>query len=373
MKVLAKALKIGTVAMIVIVLAISCGAAVYAGVMSHICRIRMSYVVDIDAILQEDAQINNTILMIGDGMGVNHIEAAKAYYNLETLTMETLEVEGMMSTFSKTGVTDSAAAATAMSTGIKIHNGGISMDGGKELETLGEYARKQGKSVGIISTEGMNGATPAGFSAHAENRGNADAITEAQLSSGIDLFMGANQSYYDTYEYDIVAAGYDYVTSYDDLNAFSDKIFACFTSVPPQSNTDTAPKLSDLVDFAIDYLEAKSEYGYFLMIEGAHIDKRSHANDMSGVLAEMKSFDESVATVLDKVSEDIFIMVTADHECGDLRYNGEIGADINDSLFHSGSHTGQDVPYFATPQIENLPRKIDNTNIASLYRQLIAG
>lgn len=373
MKLIAKVSRITIIAALVIALLICGTAAIYLGVAGHIFRIKQSYVPDISVQLSEGAEVKNTILMIGDGMGANHIKAGKAFYGIDTLYMETLQIDGLVTTYSKTGTTDSAAAATALSTGRKIHNGGIAMEGGKNIETLGEYALKQGKSVGIITTEGVNGATPSGFSAHAEIRSDTKNITNTQLASGIDLFMGANKTLYDTYEYQITDAGYDYVTAYDQLSYTTDKIFAAFESIATSDGTNITPQLSSLVDFAIDYLSAKSENGYFLMIEGAHIDKRSHANDMDGMLKQFKAFDEAIGTVIDKVQADTFVMITADHETGSLQYNGEKGEAINNSLFKSGGHTNKDVRYFATSQITNLPTKIDNTNIALIFRQLIAG
>jgi len=349
----------------------------YWFVTAYTFSIRMSYVEKIDIELAQGAEVKNTILMIGDGMGAAHIEAAKAYLDGEPIFMETFLMQGRMTTFSKTGTTDSAASATALSTGQKIYNGGIAMDCGKELETLAEYAMSQGKSVGIIATEGVDGATPAGFSAHAKNRDDKDTITESQLSSGIDLFMGANKSYYQSWETKIENAGYDYVTSYADLDESADKVFAAFDEIATSQATDSKPSLMVMVEFAIRYLESKSDNGYFLMIEGSHIDKRSHANDIIGTLDQLVAFDEAVGVVIAATvmvsNPDTYVLVTADHETGDLLYSGETKAELNDGMYRSGNHTNKKVRYFATDQIINLPDVIDSTNIASIYRQLMNG
>ena len=57
--------------------------------------------------------------------------------------------------------------------------------------------------------------------------------------------------------------------------------------------------------------------GFYLQIEGALIDKRSHANDAAQTLAEIKAFDDSVAAALDFAKKDgnTLVIVTADHEC----------------------------------------------------------
>ena len=105
--------------------------------------------------------------------------------------METMSYNGMVTTFSKTGVTDSAATATALSTGVKIQNGSVAMDGGKNLETMGELAKKHGKKRWNHNHRSPLRRNPASFSAHAQFRGESDRITKSQLESGFDLFIGA--------------------------------------------------------------------------------------------------------------------------------------------------------------------------------------
>jgi alkaline phosphatase len=71
------------------------------------------------------------ILFIGDGMGPTHREAArllKVGFN-GLLAMEDMPVAGMAKTHSaKTPATDSAAAATALATGVKTYDAGIGVD-----------------------------------------------------------------------------------------------------------------------------------------------------------------------------------------------------------------------------------------------------
>ena len=97
-------------------------------------------------------------------------------------------ISGEVTTYSRTiiGPTDSAAAATALATGQKTDNGMIAQYLGKDLKSNTEYAMEQGMATGVIASEGVKGATPAGFSAHAFNRNSTDEITRDQMSSGID-------------------------------------------------------------------------------------------------------------------------------------------------------------------------------------------
>ena len=63
--------------------------------------------------------------------------------------------------------------------------------------------------------------------------------------------------------------------------------------------------------------ESNAKKGFYLQIEGALIDKRSHANDAAQTLGEMKAFDDAVKIAKDFATKDgnTLVIVTADHEC----------------------------------------------------------
>jgi hypothetical protein len=66
-------------------------------------------------------------------------------------------------------VADSAAAGTAMATGERTANGMISMNPqGKPLTTILEIAKRDSRSVGIVTSTRLTHATPACFVAHSE-------------------------------------------------------------------------------------------------------------------------------------------------------------------------------------------------------------
>src|SRR5699024_11605743 len=70
-------------------------------------------------------------------------------------------------------ITDSAAGATAIASGVKTYNGAIGLDVNKnEVETVLETAKKKGMSTGLGSTSQINHATQAAFEAHNESRKN---------------------------------------------------------------------------------------------------------------------------------------------------------------------------------------------------------
>ena len=318
----------------------------------------------------------NVILLIGDGMGFNHIAAGRALLGVDELFMESAAViAGEATTYSRTiiGPTDSAAAATALATGQKTDNGMIAQYLGKDLKSNTEYAMEQGMATGIIASEGVKGATPASFSAHAFNRNSTDDITRDQISSGIDLFLGGAKDFYDDYAGDIAASGYDYATAASALDPAADKIWGAFSDIATADGTDAAPTLAELSVFAMRYLAAKSENGFFLMIEESHIDKRSHSNDMAGMLEHLLAYDNTIKAVVQLAAEmgDTLVIATADHETGGLQYNGESAAELSDAMFTKGSHSTANVPFFVYSDIGAVPNIIDNTQIARICRTYI--
>lgn len=329
------------------------------------------------------AAAENVILMIGDGMGPNHLEATKAYYDLDSLYMETLSYSrGTAETFSRNSeITDSAAAATALSCGLKTNNGCIAWQGGKPVQNMTEYAATLDKKTGIVATETLTGATPSGFSAHSASRTSTDTIASSQFDSDVSLFMGAGKSYYDDKQSELSEHGFTYVTDsalltedlYDD-----ERVFASFSSVAPYGaeHGGNVGNLADMSNFAVNYLSARSENGFFLMIEGSYIDKKSHSNDLDAMVKELRAFDEAVEAMVSWAAEqgNTAVIVTADHETGGLKYNGEKANELSDDMYTSGNHTATDVYWFAfcltIPEMTE-GRKIDNTDIALICRNLM--
>lgn len=331
----------------------------------------------------------NIILMIGDGMGPNHIEAAKTYFDLKTLNMENLSIlDGKVSTFSYDNwVTDSAAAATAMSTGTKVYNESVAKMNNENIENMCEYAMTFGKKTGIITTTTIYDATPASFSAHADNRKDKKTIVNYQLESDINLFISGSKNNKLSNNKKVETYGYTYTDSLSEFqttaNTSDSKLFASFNGMSwnQKDETNENPSLSSVSLTALDYLERISgDDGFFLMIEGADIDTYSHMNKFNSMVNELYGFDETVNNVVNWANkkEDTLVIVTADHECGNLTYSNESKELLNNKLFKSKDHTGQAVRVFfycVSPFSEeywnSLDNKLDNTNISEIIRQSI--
>ena len=294
----------------------------------------------------------NVIIMIGDGMGFNHLEATKQAYDLDSLNMEDVVVKGESKTNSLFGVTtDSAAGGTALSSGIRTFNGMISTYGLDPLrvfatpKSVTEVAIEQGKATGVVTTDYTSGATPSSFSAHTFSRDNDKDITEQQLASDIDLVWGG---YNGLATADVVsAAGRTYIGSATDLANFDGETKSFgqfdFDDMKYVTNNYDTPSIEFMTEKAIDVL-SKDEDGFFLMVEGACIDKHSHSNDLENMIKSTYEFDKAVGAALEFAEEDgeTLVIITADHETGGLKYNAE----KDEYYYTSGSHTNVNVPLY---------------------------
>ena len=295
-----------------------------------------------------DSNIKNVIYLIGDGMGFNHLEKTKNEKNI-TLTMDTFEIKGESMTRSfSSSVTDSAAGGTALATGIRTTNGAIGVYPMDPLaafsypKNLTEICLESGKLTGVITTDETSGATPSAFSAHSSSRSNKEEITEDQLKSDIDLIWGTANGI--ATESDAQANGFTYIDTTAEMLALQEgsRSFAQFTNdlwTLAPSDVDT-PNLKMMAMKAIDLLDDTDE-GFFLMIEGAHIDKHSHSNDDAKMAEALQEFDETIEYVLNyaKADGETLVVITADHETGAIVVN-----DDGTYSFTSGSHSAANVP-----------------------------
>ena len=111
------------------------------------------------------------------------------------LAMDRLPYAGQMATLSGDAtsfVTDSAAAATAIATGVKTLNGSVSIDlKGQEQMTILELARDSGRAVGLVSTCQITDATPAAFAAHVPHRADQSEVARQYIErTRVDVILG---------------------------------------------------------------------------------------------------------------------------------------------------------------------------------------
>ncbi|OGS12354.1 MAG: hypothetical protein A2234_07785 [Elusimicrobia bacterium RIFOXYA2_FULL_58_8] len=304
----------------------------------------------------------NIIFMIGDGMGPEQIRAAGMYANglPGTLGFELFPDSGTVTTYSaNNAVTDSAAAATAMATGVKVNNYVVSMAPPgyvSELQTLLEYFQARGKRTGLVTTDVITAATPAAFGSHEDNRSNTNQIASDYLTQtrpnvllgggGNGMSAGAAQ-----------AADYLVVTDragmqgVDTLNtAYLSGQFGTSTLPYEYDGMGTMPHLTEMTQTALSLLENSPE-GFFLLVEGAKIDHSAHSYDTTRNIFETIEFSSAAQAALAWAAgrTDTLIIVTADHETNGLVVTANNGINVLPSHIWTGggNHTGVDVPLYA--------------------------
>ncbi len=333
----------------------------------------------------EAKETKNVIIMIGDGMGFNHLYATEETHGVKLNMFNRMEYYGAQHTrSSSSAVTDSAAGGTALATGGRTINGYVGVYPTDPLGVIAvpasvtDVAMKYGKATGIVTSDSITGATPSSFSAHVRDRDLAEDIFDQQVVSEIDLIWGGiipdadddedtiPESYF---EEETNENGKTYVNTLSEVRALTcgQKSVGLFNMDILWQGADYGtddPTLSELAVEAINILE-QDEDGFFLMIEGAHIDKCSHNQDGEGAMKAVLEFDKTVGAVLDYAEKDgnTLVVITADHETGGVTrmFDGEYE-------WTSGSHTGADVPCFvygADSFIENY-ETIKNTDIPDM-------
>lgn len=243
------------------------------------------------------------------------------------------------------------------------------------MPTILELAQKAGLRTGIVTTSELTDATPASPMSHIAARGcqgplNMSACAQDKKSAGgpgsiaeqaiehdVDVLLGGGKARFDqvipagegpyagkTVVQQAQALGYAFVTDKAGLLAAqpSKKLLGLFTSgnmsldwgglaakTPPAGpgrcqtglQAATEPTLADMTRKALELLadptpgNASGRPGFFLQIESASIDKRSHAAQPCEQIGETVDFDASVRLALDfaEKNKDTLVIVTGDH------------------------------------------------------------
>lgn len=316
--------------------------------------------------------VKNIILMIGDGMGTAQIYAGltanKGWLNLE----KTTHTGFVKTTASDNYITDSAASATAYSTGYKTYNGAIGVDtAGNPVPTILEIAEENGLATGLVATSAITHATPASFIAHQPSRNMAEEIAADFLQTDVNVFIGGGEEYFNDREdgknlhEELAQNGYYVSNDIDEITEARNGKLAGFLPVRRWSD-GRGDQLVKTSETAINIL-SESESGFFLMIEGSQIDWGSHSNDIEYTVEEMLDFDSTIGKVLEFAEKDgeTLVIITADHETGGLTLTGgDIQTGEIEAEFSTGGHTGVMVPVFSYgPGAEAFSGIYDNTAI----------
>ncbi len=390
----------------------------------------------------------NVIVMIGDGMGYNQPLAA-SYYRFGAGGMQVyydFPFKFAESTYSTQGwgydpalawsdfayvtthYTDSAAAATAMATGVKTYDAGIGVDAdGNPVENVFEAAEAIGKSTGVVSTVEFSHATPAGFVAHNVSRDDYQGIAQEMIfDSKADVIMGAGNPWYNndaqliatpnTYKYvggqatwDALVAGT--VSTDVDNDGINESavliqelaefqalmtgptpervigVAHAYTTMQQGRSGDTmadpyvvprntgVPSLTEMALAAINILDNNPK-GFALMIEGGAIDWAAHSNQPGRTIEEQIDFDQAVEAVVNWVETysnwgETLLIVTGDHETGYLWGPGS--NPTWEPLVNNGAGVLPGMQFNSPNHTNSLIRMYAKGDDARWFRNMIAG
>lgn len=287
----------------------------------------------------------NIIFMVADGMSVSLVSGYREFKNSEPEFYRTPCIfndylVGQLSTYSFDKfetITDSAAAATAMATGVKTANGLIGLDINKErISSALEIAKENGKRTGLVATSEISHATPAGFGAHVIDRTHyhniADQYYDERINGEhkIDVMLGGGREHFVRGDRNIATAfasdGYDIVhTKSELLKSNQPQILGLFSQFGLPMAIDRiaaiTPSLADLVASAITRLNKQdNDQGFFLMVEGSQIDWAAHHHDIVSVMSEIEDFAQAFEAAINFAKEDgeTLVIATADHATGGM-------------------------------------------------------
>ncbi|HEY3284502.1 MAG TPA: alkaline phosphatase [Armatimonadota bacterium] len=265
------------------------------------------------------------------------------------------------------------------------------------VEYLSEYLhRKLGKVTGIVTTADVEDATPAANAVHTANRnagtGICDQYFDERDHSGLRVLMGGGRRWFlpntapgssrsakTDYQFDAASAsalgvpagaidpgrdlisnfvkdGYYYASNRAELNVLgggTTKLLGLFgygnmnvawdklskrrnpsaEGVVDDYLAPDQPMLDEMTVAALQVLNHNPQ-GFYLMVEGAHIDKQSHLMDADRAVVEVLELDRAVQVARDFADKkgafanrageagDTVIIVAADHECSGLSIIG---------------------------------------------------
>ncbi|MBQ8048941.1 MAG: alkaline phosphatase [Bacteroidales bacterium] len=369
---------------------------------------------------KKDEKAKYVFLFIGDGMGSTHVAVAESYLSYlqgklggAMLTMSQFPYYGTATSYSAdANVTDSSAAGTAISCGVKTYNGGLGIDAeGNEARSMAYDLKDAGYQVGIISTVPINHATPGAFYASSSSRNDYYGISKQIAESGFEFFAGsgfidfrgkgdkeeATDIYLEKNGYEVSYG----IEEFKEEAAGKEKVVFCQESNKEESagNYVSSGKIAEdatlgqMLQLGMEFFD--DDEPFFFMCEGGKIDWTAHANKVMPMIMDILEFDDAIAVAYEfykKHPKETLIVVTADHETGGISLGSgpdhvnwqmlieqwekdgkqnNLGWKENSEMnrkasigWTTGSHTGGPVPVYAVGKgAEKFMGRMDNTDI----------
>ena len=290
----------------------------------------------------------NVIVLVAEGVGVAQIEFARqASVQLRggrglalTDTLMKRGSVGLMTTHARDALaSDAAAAATAMSTGVKTRAGMIATTpDGERLAPALQAAQLSGRRIGVVTTGQVTDATPAAFSVHATSRRNHGAILDGYLRLAPDVLLGGGAAKFlppgaggeRTDGRDVVAEfmARDYTvarTRPDLIGARGARVLGLFGPFDLGHEIDRhqtgEPSLADMTETALRLLARDDGQGFVLLVATEATDLAGHATDAAALIHDVWAFDRALETALAfqaKAPADTVVIVASSYETGGL-------------------------------------------------------
>jgi alkaline phosphatase len=330
----------------------------------------------------------NVILLIADGTGLSQLSSAFYFKKTKPNYARFKSISLIKTSSAKEDITDSAAGATAFSTGEKTYNGavGVAVDSTK-LKTLVEILSPQNVKTGLISTSAIQHATPASFYAHALHRSQYEDITLDLVNSNVDFLAGGGRQFFNKRKdgrnllKELKVKGFEIDTTalrgITEMKKYSKMAYVLAENhldAVAKGRGDFLPKATELGIAFLNKDAAKSSF--FMMIEGSQVDWGGHNNDADYLISELIDFDDAVGIALDFAEKDgnTLVIVTADHETGGFtlaptqkkRGDGTAYNDFKEitGIFSTKEHSATLIPVFAYgPGSEVFSGIYENTEI----------
>ncbi|MDR1943953.1 MAG: alkaline phosphatase [Synergistaceae bacterium] len=300
----------------------------------------------------------NVILFIGDGMGLVSRQIARILSKgiTEGKYNGFLEMELLKDGFALLNtsgydslVTDSANSASAYATGHKsvVNAMGVYENSDPDplahpkVENIVELVKRvRGMSVGLVTTSNITDATPAAMVAHTRRRAEQNFIAGEMLKADV-VFGGGSRQFLPNSApgsqrkdnrnliEEFKSKGYAFAGDRSVMEtAKSDKILGLFNLDNMNVYLDreilkdpevlggfkNQPTLVEMTKKAIDVL-SRNENGFFLMVEGACIDKQIHVMDWERSAYDTIEFDKAIGAAREFAARNgsTLIIATADH------------------------------------------------------------
>ena len=302
---------------------------------------------------KEEKTPKYVFLFIGDGMGLAHVAATDSYlayqdscYGGSYLSFTSFPVTGLTRTWcANTGVTDSAAAGTALACGEKTDKGhlGTAPDG-TELKSIAYTLKEQGYQIGIMSDGPVNHATPGAFFARVASRKQYYDIALQMKDCGFDFLGGSElidrwgkkKDKEDAVSIIESDGNADVCFGLEELKASTAATKILLPQTPESTNDFDAADSNKNYDLSMaglgmqtpDFVSAcletlDQDKPFFIMAEQGYIDWSSHGNNTMRVIECVKLLDKAVRIAYEfylKHPDETLILVTADHETGGLTF-----------------------------------------------------